>query len=43
MPDSKLKSNFAISYLQNKHTRSYFGMNLSNLCHFCVSIPDGSL
>ena len=34
------KSKFAINYLQNKHYKSYFRMNLTILCQFWVSIPD---
>ena len=42
MPISKLKSNFANNYLQNKRNRSNFGLNLTILCQFLVAIPDRS-
>ena len=42
MPISKLKSNIANNYLQNKRNRSNFGLNLTILRQFLVAIPDRS-
>jgi hypothetical protein len=37
---SYLKSNLAINYLQNKHNKFCYRMNLTILCQFWIAIPD---